>query len=192
MKLSKALSALPYAHLLGVSAKAEDKDENEMKQGADESDEDYAKRMEEEDEDKKESKAEQEDEDKDNDGMKSKSKAKSEDDDGDGTDEDEDKKDNARAAKVSERARCKAIFACESAGIRPDVAAHLAFETDMSSADAVAMLKTVAVGGKSSGLASRMASVKLPNVGSGAESGAASLTVAQKIIAAGKKRRGEA
>ena len=190
MKLAKALSALPYAHLLGFSAaKAED---DEMKQGADESDEDYAKRMEDEekkekeDEKEKDAKAEdgdndEEDDKKDDDKAKKSKKAEESDDD------------KEKAARKSERARCAAIFKCDAAGARPDVAAHLAFSTDMSSTDAVAMLSTVA-GGKVRGLAFRMAAVQTPNVGT--ETGAAPAAnspqgVAARIVAAGKKRRGE-
>jgi len=186
MKLSKLAAALPYAHLLGFSA-AKAEDDDEMKQGADESDEDYAKRMEEED------KKETEDDAKKAEDDKGKKDAKAEEGDDDEEEDDEKKDDKEQAARKSERARCAAIFKCDAAGSRPDVAAHLAFATDMSSADAIAMLSTVA-GGKTRGLASRMATVQTPNVGT--EAGAVPAAnspqgVAARIVAAGKKRRGE-
>lgn len=201
-KLSKVVAALPFAHLLGMAAKAEDdKGDDDKKQRADESDEDYATRMEDDEEEddgkKKDAKAEGDDKDDD----------KGDPDDKD--DEDKEKKakkaskadapedDKEKAARKSERARCAAIFKCSAAGVRPDVAAHLAFSTDMSSAEAVSMLETVAAGGapQSNSLASRMAGVKTPNVGTGGGSAAApgsSADAAAQIIAAGKIRRGEA
>ena len=199
-KLSKALSALPFAHLLGMSAaRAED---DEVKQGADESDEDFAKRMEEKDEQEKENDAKKAEEDK-------KEAGDDEDGDEDEDDADDEKKgkkakkakegddEKEKAARASERARCAAIFKCGAAGARPDVAAHLAFETDMSSANAIAMLGAVAAGApaRPGNLASRMAAVQAPNVGASAGAAPAANSaqgVAARIIAAGKKRRGEA
>lgn len=54
---------------------------------------------------------------------------------------DKDRKDDARKAKhprLAERARCAQIFRCAAAGKRPDVAAHLAFDTDMHGPDTAA------------------------------------------------------
>lgn len=191
MSLKKTLTAVRFAHLLGIRAsQAED---DEMKQGADESDEDYAKRME-EDEKKKEDEAKraQEDEKKKEDEAKKAEDEKNKSKAGGGNDEEDEKE---KAARKSERARCAAIFASPAAGIRPDVAAHLAFSTDMSSADAVGMLETVSAGSTPvRGLAMRMATVAVPNVGDsgGAAPAAGSSTdIAAKIVAAGKKRRGE-
>lgn len=197
MKLAKALSALSFAHLLGISAaKAED---DEMKQRADESDEDYAKRM--EDEDKKENeddaKAHDEDDDAnadhdegDDDGKEEAGKAKK-------ADESDDEDHKEKAARTAERARCAAIFASSAAAGRPDLAAHMAFNTDLPSADAIAMLSAVSAGAvagvKVRSLASRMAAVQAPNVGTDAAAPAANSPqgVAARIVAAGKKRRGE-
>lgn len=197
-KLSKVVAALPFAHLLGMAAKAEDdKGDDDKKQRADESDEDYAKRMEEDEEDddkKKDAKAEGDDkgdpDDKGDEDKEKKAKKASKD--------DEPEDDKKKAARKAERARCAAIFKCSAAGVRPDVAAHLAFSTDMSSAEAVSMLETVAAGGapKSSSLASRMLGVKTSNVGLDGGLAAApkgsSADAAAQIIAAGKIRRGEA
>jgi hypothetical protein len=152
-------------------------DEEERKQREDESDEEYAKRMEELDKDK----------DGDDD-----DEAEGEDVVGDKDADDE--SDKEKAARRNERARCAAIFASEAAAARPDVAAHLAFETDMSAKAAVKMLSTFAAGPAPArtSLASRMSTVKQVNTGTGraaAPGGAAA--VAALILAAGKKRRGE-
>lgn len=189
--------AVPFAHLLGIGASAAADDgtdgDDDKKQRPDESDEDYAKRM--EDEDKKQ-REDESDEDY----------AKRMADDGDDADaEDDDKKE--QAARVSERARCAAIFMAPAAAARPDVAAHLAFSTDMSSAEAIKMLTTFANGGAGSSrsLGNRMAAVKVPNpgandagtpagaAGGGAAAGAAgaSAGLVQRILAAGKAARGE-
>lgn len=186
-KLAKALiSALPYAHLLGIASAAKvEEDSNDKKQRNDESDEDYANRMDDED-------AEGEDEsDPKNKPPKGKKAAKEEEDD---TEDDGDKE---KAARTSERARCAAIFQCAGAGVRPDVAAHLAFSTDMSSAAAIAMLKTVAAGcpQKKNSLASRMDEVKTPNVGADGAAvpdGNSAQGIAAFVAAASKKARGQA
>jgi hypothetical protein len=118
-------------------------------------------------------------------------------------DDDKDKDTSASAANITraarklERARCAAIFGCKAAGTRPDLAAHLAFNTGMSSANAVELLNTAAAGGAvstdvpnaRSGLGARMASEQLPNVGAGSGSGGKA-TLAQQIIAANDKRLG--
>ncbi|WP_317201476.1 hypothetical protein [Janthinobacterium sp.] len=183
------MSALPYAHLLGMSAtKVEDDDG--MKQGVDESDEDYAKRMEDEEKKKEEDakkakKAEDE---------KKKEDADKGDDDVDNGDGDDKKE---KAARQNERARCAAIFSCSAAGARPDMAAHLAFNTDMNAKAATDMLQAIAAGtpAAAGGLAQRMSAVKTPNVGSGAGASvdpSSPAGIAATIIAAGKARRGEA
>ena len=202
--LTRRLSnALPFAHLLGLSsAKAQDDDQDdERKQGADESDEDYAKRMEELD---KEDNDDDDDEEDDVPAKKSKKSKKASSDDDNQEDDDDSEKaeddDSAKAVKAArnfERARCAAIFASPAAGIRPDMAAHLAFTTNMSSASAIAMLEVAAKGGSAQSdkksLANRMASVQTPNPGANAGSPSAnpSQALAQQILAAGKKARGE-
>ncbi|MFZ6724701.1 hypothetical protein ACO0K2_04330 [Undibacterium sp. MH2W] len=201
--LTRRLSnALPFAHLLGLSAaKAQDDDQDdERKQGADESDEDYAKRMEELD---KEDNDGDDEEDEEPAKKSKKSKKASSDDDDQEDDDDSEKADDddsakaVKAARNSERARCAAIFASPAAGIRPDMAAHLAFTTNMSSASAIAMLEVAAKGGSATAdkksLANRMASVQTPNPGANAGSPSAnpSQALAQQILAAGKKARGE-
>ena len=195
MKLAKITAALGFAHLLGLpAASASVPEDDEKKQRAEESDDDYAKRMETDDKDdddgddkKGAKKAEDEDDEKD--------KAKSE---GDKKEQPDDEDDKEKAARKSERARCAAIFTSAAAGTRPDMAAHLAFNTDMSVSAAVDMLSAISAGSavQPRGLASRMAAVNIPNggasapAGKGAAGGAAG--AAAMIIEAGKKRRGEA
>lgn len=216
-RLSKVVAALPFAHLLGMAATAKAEGDEEMDRRDGESDEDYARRMEDKEDEEKEAEEK---------AKKAKKAKKAEDADGDedaqGVDEsdedyaqrmedkeedeekakkakkaEDDESDKEKAARRSERARCAAIFKCSAAGVRPDVAAHLAFSTSMSTAEAVSMLTTVAAGGamQPRSLASRMAGVKTPNVGAGgvaAPAAGSSADVAAKIIAAGKVRRGEA
>lgn len=190
IKLKQRLSAaLPFAHLLGlgpVAAAADDgDDEDDSKQRDGESDDDYAARVE-------------EDERKQRDGESDEDYAKRmEDDDADAGDDTE--TDKEKAARASERARCAAIFGAAAAGTRPDVAAHLAFSTDMAAAEAIKMLNSFAGGAAMSArsLSSRMSAVQTKNPGTGAAPAAAAggagaaATVAAQIIAAGKKRRGE-
>nr|WP_314074872.1 hypothetical protein [uncultured Roseococcus sp.] len=70
----------------------------------------------------------------------------------------------ARGA-ARERARCRAIFASPDAASNVALAAHLAFDTDQTAAQAVATLK---LSGKSaSGLGARMAAAPNPSLGAG-------------------------
>lgn len=199
MKLAKITAALGFAHLLGLpaAAAARAEEDEDKKQRADESDDDYAKRMEEEDkkgdEDEKGAKKAEGGDDDAGDDEKDEAKAKGKAEGGDDEDEEGDKE---KAARQSERARCAAIFASPAAGARPDMAAHLAFNTDLSAKAAVDMLGAFAAGGaQPSNLASRMAGVKTPNVGASAPAGKQATgpaAAANMIIEAGKKRRGEA
>ncbi|OEZ73164.1 hypothetical protein JAB5_01350 [Janthinobacterium sp. HH103] len=190
-KISRMAAALPFAHLLGMSASAAvEDDDDDKKQRSDESDEDYARRMEdEEEEEKKKEDARRAEEEE-------KEEKKKEDEARRAKKAEEDEDDKEKAARKSERARCASIFKCAAAGTRPDVAAHLAFNTSMSSADAISMLETFAASGapQPASLASRMAGVKPQNVGAGAAAAPANgsdAAIAAKIVAAGRARRGE-
>lgn len=150
--LRKVANALSFAHLAGFAGKAraegddpEDKEkdkskasgddpekddkakgakaeDDERKQRDEESDDDYAKRMkaldDEEDEDKEKG-------------------AKADD------DSDEEMRGNgtAAAARKRERARCAAIFGSKAAGKNPVLAANLAFNTQMTRTEALAVLE---------------------------------------------------
>jgi hypothetical protein len=200
MKLAKITAALGFAHLLGLpAAAARAEEDDDKKQRPDESGEDYAKRMEGDDKDGDEKdekgakKAEGGDDDAGDGDDQSKAKGKAE---GDNEDEEGEEDDKEKAARKSERARCAAIFASPAAGVRPDMAAHLAFNTDLSAKAAVEMLGAFAAGAaQPSNLASRMSGVKTPNVGASApaaKQATGAAAAANMIIEAGKKRRGEA
>jgi cobalamin biosynthesis protein CobT len=181
-----------FAHLLGISAKKAEEDEDKKRD--DETDEDYAKRM--EDKKDKEEKAKKAEEDDDAARKAEEEEKQQEEDATKAKKAEEDEDDKEKAARKSERARCRTIFSAASAGSRPDMAAHLAFDTDMDAKDAVALLDVATAGATGRpGLGARMSNVSLPKVGADAgaiaNSSSAQGTAAQ-IIAAGKKRRGEA
>lgn len=183
--------AFSFAHLLSRAGSRADGDQgddgnnqdDERKQRDGESDDDYAKRMEELDK-------------KEKDDGKGDPGAEDEDDDAAAADE----SDKEKAARASERARCAAIFGSKAAGGRPDLAAHLAFNTSMSAREAIGMLGAFAAGSAAApaapqkSLASRMAGVPDQNVGASGAAGPANSPqgAAAMILAAGKKRRGEA
>jgi hypothetical protein len=191
--VKKVKAAFSFAHLIGLGAARAESDpgddetqDEERKQRDGESDEDYAKRMEELD--KKNAKGGQDDPD-------------AEDDPEDPLAEDDTsgEDDKQKAARAKERARCAAIFGSKAAAGRPDVAAHLAFNTAMSAREAVGMLDAIGAGaqaGAATGrqsLSSRMAKVPEQKIGSGAAGTASpAQAAAASILDAGKKRRGEA
>src|SRR5450830_281825 len=201
MKFPRIAASVPFAHLLGLQAAAV------VAKGADEElEEDPEKKdaRRAEDDDKKpddgETAADGDEEDDADKDKKAKSKAKSKakaDDDGedDADAEDDDGDEKEKAARRTERARCKAIFSCTAAGVRPDMAAHLAFNTNMKSKAAITTLEAVAAGTpRATGLESRMSSVALPNPGADGQQKKAenpAADAASMIINAGKKRRGE-
>lgn len=93
-------------------------------------------------------------------------------DDGD----DEDMAKARREGFAAAQARGRKIFSAASAGLRPDMAAHLAFNETSPSSAAIAMLDMAASGGApvvhGSRLGRRMARVVIPNPGSPAGEGA--------------------
>lgn len=207
MKLPKLASAMPFAHFLGMpsaaAARAEEDDERKQREG--ESDDDYAKRMEEQDK-KDEAARKAEDEKKDEEARR----ADQGDDDADvEADDKEDKEEGKRAgragaARQRERVRCAAIVAegIKLGSIKQ--ACSLAFDTKMTAAQAISVLEASAADRKESASAAvpaaprrgpsideRMAKVVTPNPGASGPA-APEPTLAEKILAAGKKRRGEA
>jgi hypothetical protein len=139
--IAKVASALSFAHLAGLprsNAKAgskaeDDKDkpdpEDDDKKGAksDDDDKDYA------DDDAPDSSADSDDKDPEDDDKKGAKGKKAED------DKDDDEKMQAGARQ--ERARCAAIFASPAAGQNVQLAAELAFNTELTAAQAVAVLE---------------------------------------------------
>lgn len=140
-----------FAHLIGLGkkARASEEDENKKVRKAkgrkaeeDERDEDA-----EDDEDRED--AEEQDDEKQ--GRKAK-KAEGDDpdaeddEDAEGDDEDaedDDENKDVKKGRRAERKRCARIFGSKAAAGRPDMAAHLAFNTRMSSSEAISTLKAM-------------------------------------------------
>lgn len=200
-KLAKLAGVVPFAHLLGIRAesenteedehkkeeqakradwakKAESDDERKQKEG--ESDEDYATRMEELDEEEE------------------KEKAKAEDDEADA--KAEEKEGGCSEEAKAERSRCAKIMAH---GIKHGIAAQagvFAFNTQMSVSASIAALNASAslAPQKRAGLSDRMSGVTIPKVKADApashdpnDPNASAKTLADSIIAAAAKARGE-
>ncbi|TCK43991.1 hypothetical protein B0G84_2339 [Paraburkholderia sp. BL8N3] len=203
MKLSKLASAMPFAHYLGMSVPAAaNAEDDERKQRDDESDEDYAKRMEEQDKKDEEARqAEQDEKDKEA------RRAEEEDDDADAEADDKDDKEDvkragrAKGARQRERVRCAAILA---EGIKLGAvkqACAFAFDTNMTASQAMHALAMGAADrpagdvpaaprARKPSLDERMAHARPANPGASAEA-AAQPSLADQILAAGKRRRGE-
>ncbi|MFM0135089.1 hypothetical protein [Caballeronia grimmiae] len=207
MKLSKLASAMPFAHLLGLpnasasspSAAARAEEDEDRKKRDDESDEDYAKRMEEQDKKDEAKKAEQDEKDKE-------AKRAEQDDDADAEADDKDDKEEgkragrAKGARQRERVRCAAIVAEGFRIGRVKQACVFAFDTKMSASEAISALAIDAddrpaatpeapVARKPT-LDERMAHARPANPGNSAPA-AAEPDAADRILAAGKRRRGE-
>lgn len=148
-----------FAHLIGLGKKARASEEDEDKKvrkakgrkaEEDEHDEDAEgdeDREGAEDQDdekqgrkaKKAKKAEGDDDDPDADDDDDDAGAEGDDEDAEGDDDNKDVKKGRRA----ERKRCARIFGSKAAAGRPDMAAHLAFNTRMSSSEAISTLKAM-------------------------------------------------
>ncbi|HEJ7812915.1 TPA: hypothetical protein SMI02_000568 [Serratia marcescens] len=145
------MSHFKFAHLLGLKKKAseeEDDDKEKSKKAKsrraeeerdDEEDaEDDDDREDMEDDDDREPGAEDDDDDKEK-GKKAKSRRAEEDDE----DAEEDENRDVKKGRRAERKRCAAIFGSKHAAVRPDMAAHLAFNTRMSAREAIDTLATM-------------------------------------------------
>lgn len=125
-------------------------------------------------------------------------KARADDKNGDGDDDEKEDGPSARAGVMRERRRCAAIFGSRHASGRPDLAAHLAFNTTMSAAEAIGTMKTL-VGGEKAGarsarstLADRMQAESVPNPGQGASAAPTGPKgLAAAMLAASKKAHGK-
>lgn len=179
MELTNLASKIPFAHLLGVKRSVRSEDDEEVKKSKHAEEEPDA-----EDDDKDPDAQEDENnpdaENEDDDQEASEEEPDAED---DPEEEEDDKEPSAKKAKLAERKRCKAIFNCSAAGVRPDMAAHLAFNTGLSAKTAIGMLKqAAAVQPKKSGLQARMSEQNLPKIGSDVPS-AKVMSTADKMVA---------
>lgn len=196
-KLSK-LATVPFAHLLGIRAETkdsqDDKDQEakkadwakkaesnpDRKQGDDEGDDDYVKRMEEMDED---------------DEKKDAKRAKDSDPETDMEGDDE----KEQAVRRAERARCAKIIAHGIKHGCVNQAGVFAFDTALTSSQAIAALTAAKMDApRSAGLSALMHGVALPNVGVGSPESpdmgnpvVGAKAMADRIVAAAAKARGE-
>jgi hypothetical protein len=188
---ARRTGASPFAHLLSIlpgAAKGgraeddptEDLDAEDEDEDIDAEDADPNPDAADADEDETDTDAEDDAEDKPKDAKRAKGAKKAEtDDDTEGKAEDEDDdEDMARARRegfLAAQARGRRIFSTASAGIRPDMAAHLAFNDEMPSANAIAMLDMAASATtdqpRKSTLHRRMSRVVLPKPGTGGAGG---------------------
>ncbi|MGJ3351593.1 hypothetical protein AAZR23_19185 [Morganella sp. Je.2.23] len=142
-----------FAHLIGLGKKAraseEDEDKKVRKAKGGKAEEDERDEDAEDDEDREGA----EDQDDEKQGRKAK-KAGGDDDDPDAEDdedaegddedaEDDDENKDVKKGRRAERKRCARIFGSKAAAGRPDMAAHLAFNTRMSSSEAISTLKAM-------------------------------------------------
>lgn len=142
-----------FAHLIGLGKKAraseEDEDKKVRKAKGRKAEEDERDEDAEDDEDREGA----EDQDDEKQGRKAK-KAGGDDDDPDAEDdedaegddedaEDDDENKDVKKGRRAERKRCARIFGSKAATGRPDMAAHLAFNTRMSSSEAISTLKAM-------------------------------------------------
>lgn len=199
MAKSRLKSALSFSHLIGSASagrsarRAEDDDQNNTPPGADDGDEDddantpSGRRARGDDDDtnpgdddngdtpsSRRARGEGDDDDDDTNTPSGRRRARGDDTGTDEEGDDEDEEDNedpkAKAARKRERARCAAIFATKAAANRPDLAAHLAFNTSLPRSEAKALLKASAQGSTQRGgvLADAMAQFGQQRVSAGA------------------------
>lgn len=145
-----------FAHLIGLGKKAraseEDEDKKVRKAKGRKAEEDEPDEDAENDEDREG--AEDQDDEKQGRKAKKAKKAGGDDDDPDAEDdedaeggdedaEDDDENKDVKKGRRAERKRCARIFGSKAAAGRPDMAAHLAFNTRMSSSEAISTLKAM-------------------------------------------------
>lgn len=170
------MSLSKFAHLLGISAKASEDEEDKKVQKAEDD----------EKEDEKDEEAEEAEEEEEPKSKKS-NKAEDEQDDTsaeeDDSSDDEDESPDAKKARAAENKRCAAIFASPHAAHNVGLAAHLAFETRVSAAEAIKMMQ-LSAGGTSSKtlLDQRMQSLSAPKLGQDAQHKSASTADQMKAI----------
>ncbi|HDU8310069.1 hypothetical protein [Morganella morganii] len=141
-----------FSHLLGLNKKARssEKEEGNARKAKGRSAEEDERDEDAEDDEDREGAEDQDDEKQ---GRKAK-KAEGDDDDPDAEDdenaegddedaEDDDENKDVKKGRRAERKRCARIFGSKAAAGRPDMAAHLAFNTRMSSSEAISTLKVM-------------------------------------------------
>lgn len=138
------MSYLKFAHLLGLKKKASEgeEDEKEKSRRAEEEERD-SEENEERDPDAEENEERDPDAEEDGDEKEKGKKAKSRRAEEDDEDAEEDENRDVKKGRRAERKRCAAIFGSKHAAGRPDMAAHLAFNTRMSASEAIDTLATM-------------------------------------------------
>ncbi|WMT13358.1 hypothetical protein [Serratia fonticola] len=149
------MSNFKFAHLLGLKKKSsEEEDDGKEKSKKAKSRKAEDERDDEEDADDDDDREGMEDDDDsdpdDEEGGKTskkgkKAKSRNAEDDGDDADaeEDEDENRDVKKGRSAERKRCAAIFGSKAAAGRPDMAAHLAFNTELSASAAIGTLSAM-------------------------------------------------
>lgn len=144
-----------FSHLLGLNKKArssEKEDGNARKAKGRSAEEDERDEDAEDDEDRED--AEDQGDEKQSRKAKKVKKAGGDDDDADAEDDEDEEGDDentegddenkdVKKGRRAERKRCARIFGSKAAAGRPDMAAHLAFNTRMSSSEAISTLKAM-------------------------------------------------
>ncbi|HEM7577658.1 hypothetical protein [Serratia marcescens] len=138
------MSYLKFAHLLGLKKKASEGEEDEKeKSRRAEEEERNSEENEERDPDAEENEERDPDAEEDGDEKEKGKKAKSRRAEEDDEDAEEDENRDVKKGRRAERKRCAAIFGSKHAAGRPDMAAHLAFNTRMSAREAIDTLATM-------------------------------------------------
>lgn len=146
------MSYSKFAHLMGFKKKASEDEDDDKEKGkkaksrrAEEERDDEEDAEEEDDredmEDDDDSDPDAEEDDDKGKGKKAKSRRAEEDDDADAEEDDENR--DVKKGRRAERKRCAVIFGSKHAAGRPDMAAHLAFNTRMSASEAIGTLATM-------------------------------------------------
>lgn len=180
--------ALSFAHLTGgtrSATRAQEDDDDDDKAARAQEDDDKPK---DDDKDSRKGKRAQDDDDKRDDASAEDEDDKPDDEDkgrrskrarsraGDGEDEDaEDDDDDEEMrgksaiarARLREQARCASIFACETAGRNPTLAANLAFRTRLPRQEAIAVLQGTPAPASAASAASAERAARNPRVGPG-------------------------
>ncbi|CAI1641529.1 hypothetical protein [Serratia proteamaculans] len=148
------MSYSKFAHLMGFKKKASEDEDDDKEKGK----KAKSRRVEEERDDEEDAEEEDDREDMEDDddsdpdaeedddkekGKKAKSRRAEEDDDADADAEEDDENRDVKKGRRAERKRCAAIFGSKHAAGRPDMAAHLAFNTRMSASEAIGTLATM-------------------------------------------------